>query len=637
MRDLSTITSAPLRSIWHAGLALLCGFVLGWCLHPAENIPWLLSVAGVSMALGITWMLIRHQRSSAALLRLNERLSEHIQAQTTLQGRLKLYASVFTNSREGMLITDVNARILAINPAFTTITGYSHEDVVGARPSILSSGRHGPDYYRAMWRVLESEGQWQGEIWNCRRNGEVFPEWLTITEVRDEQNLATHYIGIFTDLSEYKHTQARIQHLAHHDPLTGLANRALLGQQLEQVLEQAKQLNSEAAVLLFDLDRFKAINETLDHATGDKLLRLVSRRSLSVLREDDTLARQGGDEFVIVLPNTNQSQAATVARRLLSAISQPCQLGQHELSVTCSIGIALFPCDGDNSDLLLRCADAAMTRAKQEGRNNFQFYAADMDSANLDDLLLEHQLRSAISREELILYYQPKVDATGQLNGCEALIRWQHPDLGLLGPDRFIPVAEASGLILPIGDWVVQQACQQLRQWLDQGLNPVPVAINLSAQQLTEATVEQVSNWLKKMDLNAELLTLELTETMLMRDIQRTLGILNELKDMGVSLAIDDFGTGYSSLTYLHQLPVDTLKIDRSFVQGIGTAEDDGTIAVTVIALAHSLGLKVVAEGVETDVQRDFLTRHGCDYLQGFLFGRAETLEVFSNRLPVRS
>ncbi len=285
------------------------------------------------------------------------------------------------------------------------------------------------------------------------------------------------------------------------------------------------------------------------------------------------------------------------------------------------------------------CAEdqqAAMTRAKQEGRNNYQFYATDMDSANLDDLLLEHQLRSAISREELVLHYQPKVDAAGRLQGCEALIRWQHPDLGLLGPDRFIPVAEASGLILPIGDWVIEQACRQLRLWLDQGLSPVPVAINLSAQQLTEATVEQVRHWLQKMHLSPELLTLELTETMLMRDIQRTLVILNELDSMGVSLAIDDFGTGYSSLTYLHQLQVDTLKIDRSFVQGIGST-DDGTIAVTVIALAHSLGLKVVAEGVETEAQREFLTHHGCDYLQGFLFGRAETLEVFSARLPAHS
>ncbi len=636
MKDLGTITLAPLRFIWHAVPVLLCGLVLGWWLNPTETRPWLIPTSIAGMALGILLMSVRQQRSSAALLRLNERLSEHIQTQTVLQRRLKLYASVFTNSREGMLITDTNARILAINPAFTAITGYTHEDVVGVRPSILSSGRHGPEYYRAMWRVLAAKGQWQGEIWNCRRNGEVFPEWLTITAVCDEQSLVTHYIGIFTDLSEYKQTQAHIQHLAYHDPLTELPNRALFGQQLEQVIKQAKQHSTEAAVLLLDLDRFKLINETMDHATGDELLRLIARRSLSVLREADILARQSGDEFVIVLPNTNRSKAAIIARKLLFAVSQPCQLGQYELSVTCSIGIALLPYDGDSSALLLRCADAAMTRAKQEGRNNFQFYATDMDSANLDDLLLEHQLRSAISREELVLHYQPKVDAAGRLQGCEALIRWQHPDLGLLGPDRFIPVAEASGLILPIGDWVIEQACRQLRLWLDQGLSPVPVAINLSAQQLTEATVEQVRHWLQKMHLSPELLTLELTETMLMRDIQRTLVILNELDSMGVSLAIDDFGTGYSSLTYLHQLQVDTLKIDRSFVQGIGST-DDGTIAVTVIALAHSLGLKVVAEGVETEAQREFLTHHGCDYLQGFLFGRAETLEVFSARLPAHS
>lgn len=633
MKDLSLSTSAPIRSIWHAAPILLCGLALGWWLDASEADSWLVSIPVVAMSLGILFMLLRQHRSSAAVRRLNERLTEQVEAQTVLQRRFKLYASVFTNSREGMLITDANARILAINPAFTVITGYSLEDVAGAKPSILSSGRHGPEYYRAMWRIIKAEGQWQGEVWNSRRNGDVYPEWLTITAVRDEHAVVTHYIGIFTDLSEYKHAQAHIQHLSHHDVLTGLPNRSLFGKRLGDAIVQAQQNNLEAAVLLLDLDRFKLINETMDHATGDELLRMVARRSLSVLRETDTLARQGGDEFVIVLPNTNQAQAATTARRLLRAVSQPCQLGQHELSVTCSIGIALFPHDGDSSDLLLRCADAAMIRAKQEGRNDFQFYTADMNSATLDDLLLEHQLRSAISREELVLHYQPKVDTAGRLRGCEALIRWQHPDLGLLGPDRFIPVAEASGLILPVGEWVIQEACRQLRRWLDQGLSPVPVAINLSAQQLTEHTVEQVRSNLSAMGLNAELLTLELTETMLMRDIQRTLVILTELKNMGVRLAIDDFGTGYSSLTYLRQLQVDTLKIDRSFVQGIGSADDDGTIAMAVIALAHSMGLEVVAEGVENEAQRAFLADHGCDYLQGFLFGRPEPLDVFTPRL----
>lgn len=633
MKDFSRIVPAPLSTAWPAFLILFAGVAMGWWLDSSTAGAGLISVSLVIMTCGIALMFIRQKRTSSAMFRLNERLTEQIDAQTLLQNKLKLYASVFTNTREGMLITDIQGRILAINPAFTAITGFTSEETLGARPSILSSGQQSPEFYQDMWRVLAAEDEWQGEIWNRRRNGNIFPEWLTVNAVRDEHNEITHYIGIFTDISEHKDTEAHIHHLSYHDPLTGLPNRAQLNSRLEHAIEKAKQTQQQGAVLLLDLDRFKLINETIDHATGDELLRLVAKRSLSVLRKTDTLGRQGGDEFVIILPDTSEAQAACIARKLLLAISQPCQLAEHELSVTCSIGIAVFPRDGDNSDGLLRSADAAMSLAKQEGRNDFQFYTADLNSARLDDLLLEHQLRSAIVRNELVLHYQAKVDASGRLRGCEALIRWQHPELGLLGPDRFIPVAEASGLILPIGEWVIQQACEQLRDWLDQGLVPVPVAVNLAAQQLNEHTVEQIRNCLSQLDLQPELLALELTETMLMRDIHRALTIISELKDMGVSLAIDDFGTGYSSLTYLRQLQVDTLKIDRSFVNGIGSTADDGTIAVAVIALAHSMGLEVVAEGVETDHQQAFLIRHGCDYLQGFLFGRPEPLNVFSARL----
>lgn len=637
MKDFSRTFPARLNVVWRALVILFAGIALGWWLDSSSAEIWLVFVALVIMVCGLSLVFIRQKRTSNTLGKLNVRLNQQIKTQNILQSKLKLYASVFTNSREGMLITDCQGRILAINPAFTEITGFTSEETLGATPSILSSGKHNADFYQEMWRVLTAQDEWQGEIWNRRRNGQVFPEWLTVYAVRDEHNDITHYIGIFTDISEHKNTEAHIHHLSYHDTLTGLPNRAQLSSRLEHAIGKAKQTQQQGAVLLLDLDRFKLINETMDHATGDELLRLVATRCRSVLRKSDIVGRQGGDEFIIIMPDTAECEAASTARKLLSAISQPCRLAEHELSVTCSIGIALFPQDGDSADGLLQCADAAMSLAKQEGRNAFQFYTADLNSARLDDLLLEHQLRSAITRDELVLHYQPKVDASGRLRGCEALIRWQHPDLGLLGPDRFIPVAEASGLILPIGEWVIQEACQQLRKWLDQGFVPVPVAVNLAAQQLNEQTVEQVRSHLTQLDLQPELLTLELTETMLMRDIHRALTIITELKDMGVSLAIDDFGTGYSSLTYLRQLQVDILKIDRSFVHGIGSDADDGTIAVAVIALAHSMGLKVVAEGVENSHQQSFLIRHGCDYLQGFLFGRAEPMNVFSARLTHQS
>ncbi|THF66286.1 EAL domain-containing protein [Pseudothauera nasutitermitis] len=603
----------------------------------AHNYRVVLYVLALALAGYVALAMLRLGRASRELAQANSDLQERIEALHRTRDDLKLYATVFTSASEGMAITDGQARIVAVNPAFTEITGYSVDEIVGRNPAVLGSGRQSDSFYREMWSMLASEGQWQGEIWNRRRNGEVYPEWLSITAVRGQDGEPSHYIGIFSDITERKAAEARIHHLAHHDALTNLPNRILLQDRLEQAILQSRRNKRHAAILFIDLDRFKLINDTLGHEVGDGLLSQVARRCLDVVRDTDTVARQGGDEFVIVLPELDNVQDATmVARKLLETLGKPYRLGPHELTVTASIGIAVYPEDGRNPSVLLRNADAAMYGAKAEGRNAFQYYSSDLNKASLGELLLENQLRGALDRDELLLYYQPKVQASdGRITGAEALLRWSHPELGVLLPGRFIPAAEESGLIVPIGEWVLRHVCAQLRAWLDAGHRPVPIAVNLSAQQFAHQDIALlVRGILTEHRVPAELLELELTETMLMRDVERTVGLLARLRGLGVRLSIDDFGTGYSSLAYLKLFEVDVLKIDRSFVNDIrGDDGEEGKIATAVIALAHSLGHKVVAEGVETKYQRDFLTRQQCDQFQGYLFGHPIPADEFIARL----
>ncbi len=608
----------------------------------AHNYRAVLYVLALALAGYLALAMLRLGRASRELAQANSALQERIETLHRTRDDLKLYATVFTNATEGMTITDGEARIVAVNPAFTGITGYSLEEIAGRTPAVLGSGRQDESFYREMWATLAREGQWQGEIWNRRRNGEVFPEWLSITAVRDgdgnDSGTPSHYIGIFSDITERKAAEARIHHLAHHDALTNLPNRMLLQDRLDQAILQSRRSRRHAAVLFIDLDRFKLINDTLGHDVGVGLLSQVARRCQEVVRDTDTVARQGGDEFVIVLPELEHAQDATVvARKLLEVLGRPYRLGAHELTVTASIGIAVYPEDGRNASVLLRNADAAMYGAKADGRNAFQFYSSDLNTASLGELLLENQLRGALDRNELLLHFQPKVGAeSGRISGAEALLRWQHPELGLLGPGRFVPAAEESGLIVPIGEWVLRRACRQLRAWLDAGHEPVSVAVNLSAQQFAhQDIVALVRNTLAETGLPPELLELELTETMLMRDVERTIEVLARLRALGVKLSIDDFGTGYSSLAYLKLFNVDVLKIDRSFVNDIRSDGADGKIAAAVIALAHSLGQQVVAEGVETEYQRDFLARHRCDQFQGYLFGRPVPADEFAAQLAL--
>jgi diguanylate cyclase (GGDEF)-like protein/PAS domain S-box-containing protein len=583
------------------------------------------------------YALLRFERDRRKLAAAHRHLAERYEAQRRVEGELRLYATVFTNATEGMTITDAKSRIVAVNPAFTVISGYQPGDVIGRTPAILNSGQQGPDYYREMWNQLLANGQWQGEIWNRRKDGGIFPEWLSISAVRDEQGAVTHYIGIFNDISERKQSEARIHHMAHHDVLTGLPNRLLLEDRVGQAMLKSKRSSRPMALIFIDLDRFKNINDTLGHDVGDQLLVQAAQRGLSVLRDTDTLSRQGGDEFVVVLPELEHRQDAMhVTRKMLAALCQPYLLAGHELTVSGSAGIALYPDDGQTVSELLRKADAAMYRAKEEGRNTFRFFSSEINTASLGELLLENDLYGALERDELVMHYQPKVDAiSGQLVGAEALMRWNHHERGPVPPTVFIPMAEENGMINIFGEWAIRTVCAQQRAWLDAGLAAVPVAVNISAHQFAHDLPQIVARALAEFALPASLLELELTESLLMRNASRATLVLESLRRMQINVAIDDFGTGYSSLSYLKQFPVQVLKIDRSFVCEIDEDGEQVRLASAIIAMAHQLELAVVAEGVETECQRDYLRLHGCDQFQGFLFGKPQPAAELGRLLAV--
>jgi len=623
------------------GEVLVESYAAGYKSAAARTQAHLVLLLAVALGLGVFLLLtaIRLRKTTLAVADTNVELSATVAALRSAEAELTRYATVFTSSSEGMLITDAAGTIIAANPAFSRITGYVLDEVIGHSPGLLNSGRQDAGFYRRMWSAINSRGQWQGEIWNRRRNGSIYPEWLSISAVHGEDGKVLNYIGIFSDITERKEAEARILHLAHHDPLTNLPNRALLQDRLQQVLLQARRHKRGVAVLLLDLDRFKTINDILGHESGDGLLLQITERCRSTIRDTDTLARLSGDEFVIVLQEVDGAHdAALIARKILDEVALPCQLGEHRITVTASIGIALYDQDGGTPSALLRNADAAMHRAKEAGRNGFEFFSAEMNTSSLGQLLLENQLRGAADRGELLLHYQPKECAiSGRLLGLEALLRWQHPELGLVAPGRFIPLAEEIGLIGTIGEWVLGEACRQQRAWLDAGLDIVPVAVNLSAQQLAQQNiVSQISNAINDAGLAPEVIELELTETMLMRDIDRNIHTLIRLRDMGVRLSIDDFGTGYSSLNYLRQFPVNALKIDRSFVSDISAEGNEGKIASAIIGMAHSLGLEAIAEGVETEAQRSFLVAQGCHQLQGYLIGRPVPAGELAPRLRPR-
>ncbi len=539
--------------------------------------------------------------------------------------KLRLAGCVFDATAEGILITNPGGEIVAVNAAFEAISGYSQVEALGCKPNLLRSGRHQPVFYQEMWAALHETGLWQGEIWNRRKSGEIYPNWQTISAVRDGAGKLTHFVAVFSDITTVKRSQETLNFLAHHDPLTALPNRILLRDRLQHALLRCQRDDAQIAVLFVDLDRFKQINDTLGHPVGDEILRRVAAAMLAQVRMGDTVSRIGGDEFVLLLEEeTSVRSVASVAQRLLELVAQPIVIDGKSLYVTGSIGISLFPQDGEDADTLLKHADLAMYKAKQQGRNVFQFYEAEMGKSALARLVLENALRGAVGRGELLLHYQPQFNlANGELAGVEALLRWQHPDLGLVSPERFIPIAEEMGLIRELGDWVLGEACRQVVRWRESGFTVPRLAVNLSMQQLEKAGLESaVARLLEECAMPAEQLELEVTESVIMNQTGPALATLEALRQLGVYLAIDDFGTGYSSLGYLRQLPVHRLKIDYSFVRDIGRDPNDEAIARAIINLGHSLGLEVVAEGVERPEQAIFLLREHCDVAQGYLYAR---------------
>ncbi len=542
------------------------------------------------------------------------------------QRDLKQAAVVFEGTSEGIMVTNSQHRIITVNSAFTHITGYTLHEVLGKNPSILQSGRHQQAFYQAMWHSLTETGQWQGELWNRRKNGEIFPELLTVNVVKDKEGRTTHHVGIFSDISRIKETEHKLAHLAHHDPLTGLPNRLLFHDRLEQAVLRAQREGNQAAILFIDLDRFKNINDSMGHAKGDLLLQQVAERLKEAMRAEDTIARLGGDEFVLIVEALKgQDDIAAVAKHTLALFNEPFCLEDQEVFVNASIGISIHPGDGEDAQTLVRNADAAMYRAKEEGRNNYQFYTADLTTSATERLTLENQLQRALKRNEFELYYQPQFSLKngGTLDGMEALIRWQQPEQGLILPDRFIPVAEETGLIVPIGEWVLRTACAQHRAWARAGYSPVRMAVNLSARQFhTPGLTKLIADILDETGMQPSHLELELTESIVMRDAETTIRILHELSEMGIALSIDDFGTGYSSLSYMKRFPINRLKIDQSFVRDITNGKIDAGMIIPIIALGHSMKLQVLAEGVEIEEQLRYLKEQGCDEVQGYLYSR---------------
>ena len=559
-----------------------------------------------------------------------------ITEQKQAEEALRIAATAF-DSQQGMAVTNAQRVILRVNKAFTAITGYSAEEAVGQTPRILSSGRHDSAFYAGITRALEKEGAWQGEIWNRRKSGEVYPEWLTISTVKDNVGLTTHYVAIFNDVSERVSAQAQIETLAFYDPLTSLPNRRLLLDRLEQALHVGTRHTRKNALLFVDLDNFKTLNDTLGHFQGDALLVQVALRLRTCIREGDTVARLGGDEFVVMLEDLSEdsieaaTQAEVVADKILSAFVMDFTLDGGAHHGTPSIGITLFGGEVlEGSEQPLKRAELAMFQAKAAGRNTLRFFDALMQAEVSAHAALEADLREAVQKQQFVLHYQPQVVGVGRITGVEALVRWQHPQRGMVSPAEFIPLAEETGLILPLGQWVLEAACAQLAAWAgDPMLAHLTMAVNVSARQLMQADfVDSVLATLARSGATPKLLKLELTESMLVDDVEAVIAKMGALKARGVSFSLDDFGTGYSSLAYLKRLPLDQLKIDQGFVRNIVTDPNDAAIAKMVVALAESLGLSVIAEGVELQAQADFLAHLGCHACQGYLFSRPMPLDA---------
>ena len=559
-----------------------------------------------------------------------------ISLRITAEARLQQAAKVFEHTTEGVMVTDENARIIAVNPAFTEITGYTENEVLGRNPRFLQSGRHDKQFFTALWNGLKQQKTWQGEIWNRRKNGEIYPEWLNITTIQEDPNGKLQYVAVFSDITSIMQSQTQLEHLAHHDPLTDLPNRLLFEDRLEHAIANAKREKTHLAVLFLDLDRFKNINDSLGHAVGDALLVQVAHRLRNMLRENDTAARMGGDEFTILVENlVDPSYTAVIATKIQNQLKRPFDIYGRKLHITASIGISLYPEDGRDVGNLTKNADAAMYQAKENGRNNYRFYTTELTQSAFDRLLMETELRTAIKDNQLLLYYQPQFSIlSGKMTGTEALLRWKHPRMGVIPPAQFIPLAEDTGLIHEIGLWALEKVCRQTRIWSDKGLFDGRMAINLSVRQIMMTDlILRFEEIIDKTGCPPKQLQLEVTEGLFMRQKEISIPVLEVFKQLGLSIAIDDFGTGFSSLSYLKQLPIDKLKIDRTFIKDIPENKDDVAITQAIIALGQNLGLDIIAEGVETEAQQNLLKIMGCQEVQGYLYGKPMSAEVFEQKL----
>ncbi|HEY9051892.1 MAG TPA: EAL domain-containing protein [Gammaproteobacteria bacterium] len=539
--------------------------------------------------------------------------------------QLRLAAAVFESTKDAVVITDNKNNIIAANKALTEITGYTLDDIYGKNPGIFKSGKHSAEFYQDIWHEIRTRDHWKGEIWDRRKSGEIFAAWESISAVKTSNGEVSNYISIISDISLQKKSQEQLDFLAHHDALTGLPNRILFDERLTRAIEKAKRQTTHLGILFIDLDRFKNVNDTLGHITGDKLLVETARHLEKFIRKSDTVARLGGDEFIILLDSINsEDDAARFATKLINSFHEPFRIDDHDLYLTLSIGICICPEDGNNVEKLLKNADTAMYRAKEQGKNGFRFFTEELSQKVYEKLTLENYLRQAIDLQQFELYFQPQYSLPDKrLISAEALLRWSHPKLGMVSPYRFISLAEETGIIISIGEWVINQACSQLRSWRDKNYSISHISINVSGLQIQRGKlVKTMMNAIHQYDLEPNDIEIEITESIIMDDTDFTVEVLGTLKKLGFSIAIDDFGTGYSSLGYLKKLPVDKLKIDRSFIKDIHTCQDDDAIVRAIIALANNLQLTIVAEGIEIEEHHRILSGHGCQIAQGFYYSK---------------
>jgi diguanylate cyclase (GGDEF)-like protein/PAS domain S-box-containing protein len=636
----ASLAAARQRTLWLTGIVFVLALLAASL--AARRIVWplrQLATAVRDYGHGLPFTPQRIERAGPEVDVLVDSFTRMVAQRQQAEQDLRIAATAF-EAQEAIIITDTESRIVRINQAFSRITGFTSEEVLGQHPSMFKSGRHDAEFYRQMWETLKRAGTWSGEVWDRRRDGEIFPKWLTITAVCDAEGKPTHYVGNFIDITEQKTAEANILRLAYHDSLTNLPNRFSLRERMGQTISLAKRDKSRFALMLIDLDHFKQINDTLGHHVGDQLLIQVGNRLLESVRDSDIVARLGGDEFVVVLNALETADtAAGLAEKIVRVLSTPFHIADNELRTSPSIGICLFPDDADELDELIKHADVAMYQAKAQGRGRYQFFTPQMQVVVTSRMVIEQELRTALIEDQFILHYQPQVDLrSGSIFGVEALVRWQHPQRGLVSPADFIPIAEETGLIDGIGDWVIGAACRQMQAWRARGLGELSLSINLSVGQFRDHLLPvRIRETADAAGIPPGCIDLEITETMAMAAPNETIEVLRGLRREGISLSIDDFGTGYSSLAYLKLFPFNTLKIDRAFVKDIETDPDDAGICDVTVLLAHKLGREAIAEGVETEGQLKFLLSIGCEKIQGYLISKplpADEAEAFIRANP---